>query len=216
MNDALKEQISAFVDGELSESESELLVRRLSQSQALRDLVAEYLTIGRAARGEPGLTGLTSLRDRIAGDIGDGESIAVVEDRAVLPPSRWLRPVAGIGIAATVAAVALLGLQTLESPVSPASAVASNDLAAVAIDEAPLYTEPPVAEFVSDRPSEMLTRYYEQHNERAADLGNSGILARLVELELRGGELVPTASADELPDVSRQNEDANAPRRDQE
>ena len=39
MNDALKIQISAFVDGELPENESELLLRRLSQDIALRQQV---------------------------------------------------------------------------------------------------------------------------------------------------------------------------------
>lgn len=214
MNDALKEQISAFVDGELSESETELLVRRLSQSPELRALVAGYITIGRAARGEPAWAGLQTLRDRITSGIGDGEPITVSDVSAALPAGRWLRPVAGVGIAATVAAVALLGLQSIDPATPSSETVANNDLAAVAIDEAPLYTEPPVAEFVSDRPSEMLTRYYEQHNERAADLGGSGIFTRLVELELRGGELVPAGSPDDSSGEAA-DDDANPPRRDQ-
>ena len=38
---------SPFVDGELPDNESELLLRRLSQDAALRQQVAEYLEIGR-------------------------------------------------------------------------------------------------------------------------------------------------------------------------
>ena len=83
--------------------------------------------------------------------------------------------------------------------------------AAIAIDEAPLYTEPPVAEFVSDRPSATLTRYYQQHNERAADIGGSGIFSRLVELELRGGELLPAVEAlDSTEAGASQPQGANA------
>jgi len=36
MNEAIKMQLSAFVDGELPENESELLLRRLSQDAELR------------------------------------------------------------------------------------------------------------------------------------------------------------------------------------
>ena len=71
MNDALKMQISAFVDGELPENESELLLRRLSQDVALRQKVAQYLEIGRLIRGEQELPGMGDLRDRIAAALGE-------------------------------------------------------------------------------------------------------------------------------------------------
>ena len=57
MNDAIRMQISAFVDGELPENEAELLLRRMSQDIELRNEVAEYLAIGRLVRGEHGLAG---------------------------------------------------------------------------------------------------------------------------------------------------------------
>ena len=71
MNDALKMQISAFVDGELPENESELLLRRLSQDISLRQQVAEYIEIGRQIRQDHDVPGISDLRDRIAVALGE-------------------------------------------------------------------------------------------------------------------------------------------------
>ena len=190
MNETLKEQISAYVDGELPDTESELLVRRLSQDCALRDLAMEYMRIGRVLRGEAVAPRMDELRARIAGALG-GEPAGAPDIAPERPTGRYLRPIAGVAIAASVAVAALVGLQQVGPGETPEATLATNDLAALAIDDAPLYTEPPVRDFVSDRPSATLTRYYQQHNERAADMGRSGIFTRLVELELRGGEIAP-------------------------
>ena len=45
MNEALRMQISAFVDGELPDNESELLLRRLSQDAVLRQQVGHELML---------------------------------------------------------------------------------------------------------------------------------------------------------------------------
>ncbi len=190
MNEALREQISAYVDGELSENEAELLLRRMCQDADLRGLVAGYMTMGRAVRGDAYSMRVEELRVRVADELGEqsGSQLGVEPQPAV---SRFMRPVAGVGIAAAVAVMALVSLQQV-GPVEPVGTTAANsDLAAIAIDEVPLYTEPTVDQVSGNRPSGMLSRYYQQHNERAADIGGRGILTRLVELELRDGELVP-------------------------
>ena len=64
MNETIRMQISAFVDGELPDNESELLLRRMSQDDDLRRLVAEYIEIGRTMRGEGRWSVRTSLRLR--------------------------------------------------------------------------------------------------------------------------------------------------------
>ena len=60
MNDAIKTQISAFIDGELPENESELLLRRLSQDASLRQQVSRYLEIGRLMRQDREVSGMDS------------------------------------------------------------------------------------------------------------------------------------------------------------
>lgn len=186
MSETLNSQLSAFVDGELPDREAKLFVRRLERDGALRDEAARYLLIGRAIRGEYDLPGMRGLAKRISAAVDEEELPASAAGSQI--STRLLRPASGVAIAAAVAVLALVGLQNLgvDGPVGPATA--GQEFAAVAIDELPAYTEPPVAD--SERPSDMLSRYYRHHGERAADLGGSNILTRLVTLELREGELV--------------------------
>ena len=198
MNDALKLQISAFVDGELPDNETELLLRRLSQHAELRAQVASYLAIGRAIRGEQELKVMSQLRGRILAELGEsvGESAPAPE----LMPSRFMRPVVGVAVAASVAVMALVGLRQLgggvETPIQ-----AYDDLAALAIDDAPSYTEPP-ADGLTDRPSDLMDIYQRRHRAGSADLES-----RLATFELRGGELDSDAGdsaeeSDEADDVT--------------
>ena len=194
MNDALRMQVSAFVDGELADNESELLLRRLSQDAALRQLVAQYLAIGRQVRGERDIPGMTDLRGRIANALGEEQPIEAAPV-AESSQSRWLRPVAGLAVAATVAGLAVVGLQSMnmEDPVRP-QATFAGEPAEVG------YTEPSPSQVLSDAPAgDTLTRYYVRHGETAADLGPNGILTRLVTLELRRGELVEIEPAGTTP-----------------
>lgn len=189
MNEALRLQVSAYVDGELPDNETELLMRRLSQDQALRELVADYLRIGRLIRRDREIPGIEALRGRIQAALG--EQPAEAGARATTPANRFLRPVAGLAVASIVAAVALLGLRQVDVPggqpggegAPPATVAAS-----------PGYTEPQPSEVLNDRPSELLMQYYLSHDATSRDLGANGILTRFVTLELREGELVQTAA----------------------
>jgi sigma-E factor negative regulatory protein RseA len=190
MNDAIKLQLSAFIDGELPENESELLLRRLSQDSALRQQAEEYLAIGRALRGERDVPGMGDLRGRIASGLGvEPLPEAQVE---TFVPSRFMRPVAGIAIAASVAVVALIGLRQVGGIDEGDLEGVNAEFAAVAIDDSSMYTEQLSTEFVTDGPSDMVTQYYRQHEERSSGTG-ANILTRLVTLELREGELVEIA-----------------------
>ena len=167
-------QLSAFVDGELSANESELLIRRLSQSPEMRGQVAEYLAIGRALRGETNAAGMQAMRDRIAtaldhvGDATDGASAVPTGGGT----RKYLRPLAGAAVAAGVALVAIVGLQGPggSGVQAPAATVATG-----VVDEG--YTVPPV--------DGVLQRYREMHSVSTSD----NINARLVEFEARRGQI---------------------------
>ena len=186
MNDAIKIQLSAFVDGELPENESELLLRRLSQDAALRQQVAEYLQLGRLLRGDREVVGMSELRGRIAAELGESVPASVPVEPFV--PSRFFKPVAGVAVAAAVAVAALVGLQQLNG-------FDNVDPAAIAIDDSSMYTEQPSSEFVSERPNDMLAQYFLRHEQRSAG-SRANILPRLVnleqsvELELIEGKLI--------------------------
>ncbi len=171
MNDAIKMQVSAFVDGELPDNEAELLVRRLSQDCELRQQVADYLAIGRVMRRESGVAGVERLRDCISAEL-DNRPAQDDDNRApASAPSRFLRPLGGVAIAATVAVVAILGLRQMQGLDGPAV----DEIAAVAAEKG---VEGPYTERASS--DDMLQQYRLIHGEAAADFDISDINTRLV------------------------------------
>ncbi len=176
MNDALRMQISAFIDGELPENESELLLRRLSQDAALRQQVSRYLDIGRLMRQDREVPGMDQLRGRIAAVLGD--EIEARDDEQKVVGSALMTPSTGVAVAATVAALALVGLSQLEAPGDPMLQ------RAVAIDDGPAaYTEPDISRALAEQPSEMLLQYHVSHGDSSPGLGPIGIRTRVISLE---------------------------------
>ena len=177
MNDAIRMQISAFVDGELPDAEADLLLRRMSQDAELRRKAAEYLEIGRALRGERNVRGIDRLLERIAAEIDDKP----MDDDVAAPasaPAKAIRPLAGIAVAASVALVAIFGLQ-----VTPGvdDEIASESAVAETADD-PGYTVP-------QQIDEQLRQYYLSHGASSSELGANGMNARLVSLRLSEEEL---------------------------
>lgn len=181
MNDGIREQLSAFVDGELPENEAELLLRRVSQDVELRQDVAEYLAIGRLIRSEPGLAGTDRLHERVAAAIGDKQAdVGGVVDSA--NTSRAIRPLAGVAIAATVALVAIFALQQTpgieELPADSSVAVANEVVPSV------------------DAQQERQRQYFLNHNELSSPLGANGMVSRVVTLRF-SEEVVLDPDSDE-------------------
>lgn len=197
MNDALKMQISAFIDGELPENESQLLLRRLSQDAGLRQQVSRYLEIGRLLRQDREVPGMDQLRGRIAAALG--EEPAPVDAEPEVVGSALMTPTTGVAVAATVAAVALLGLSQLGGQVDPDYPLP------VAIDDGPVaYTEPAIDRALAEQPSEMLLQYRLSHGDSLPGLGPNGIRTRVISLERRElvevdphPHLVPQENAEE-------------------
>jgi hypothetical protein len=183
MNEALQQQISAFIDGELPENESELLLRRMSQDAELKQRAARFMAIGGAIRGDLAAPSMSRLRERIAVAMESEPASEMARPAAVATQNRLMRPIAGVAVAASVAVLALVGLRQLGFS-DEVAAPGFDDRSAVAIDGGSMYTEPPVAEFISDRPSDMLTQYYLSHGQQSANLGS-----RLVGLEVREDRL---------------------------
>lgn len=170
MNEAIRMQLSAFVDGELPENEQELLLRRLSQDASLRQQVAEYLAIGHAMRGEVQIGGANGIRDRVRRTLDEKP---MQEEQAASEPagSRYIRPMAGFAIAATVALVAIFGLQQITS----VNAV-DTDINDVVAETIAFPTQPDA--------NELLRQYELMHGAIASENGANNIRARLTSLEL--------------------------------
>jgi sigma-E factor negative regulatory protein RseA len=189
MSEQIREQVSAFLDGELPNSETELLLKRLTRDGELRDSFGRYVLIGEAVRG----TSRGLLTRGFSGRVNlaiDGELIPANEH---LPPARgprWWRPIAGAAVAASVAAVAVVALQqravspTLRSAAPLAariSAPAQSTAVAPSAREAISYTVPATspAAPASIAPAR-LTNYVFAHSRYSSGLAQRGVMADLL------------------------------------
>ncbi len=191
MNDAIKMQVSAFVDGELPDNEAELLVRRLSQDYELRQQVADYLALGRVMRRESGVAGVERLRDRISAELDNRPAQDDADRGPASNPSRLLRPLTGVAIAATVALVAIVGLRQV-----PWTGAPDDDEIPAAVAE--VGTDGSYTERASN--DDMLRQYRLIHGEAAADFDISDINTRLVTWLLSDAVLIEEVRDEE--DVS--------------
>ena len=169
MNETIRMQLSAYVDGELPESEAELLIRRLSQDSALRAEVAEFIEIGRSMRGELTPAGVHGLRHRVQAAL-DSDAELPAETAEPQSGKNYFKPLAGVAVAATVAVVAIAGLGRLDT-VDPALPPEANTVA-----EQVEYVVPPES---SD-----LREYLRMHGESTSARGANGMGARLASFEL--------------------------------
>lgn len=191
MNDAIRMQISAFVDGELPDNEADLLLRRMGQDADLRQKVAEYLAIGRALRGETSVPGVDRIHERVSAAIDDKPLDEVVATTGS-QPARAIRPLAGAAVAATVALFAIFGLQQTTSVYDSDADVSGGSVAEVD----PGYTVP-------QQLDDQLRQYYLSHGATATEFGANGINSRFVSLRLSEEVIPESADADDAgPDES--------------
>jgi len=185
MNDAIRMQISAFVDGELPDNEADLLLRRMGQDAELRHRVAEYLAIGRTLRGETSVPGVDRIHERVAAAIDD-KPLDVPNETGGTPSTTAVRPLIGLAVAATVALVAIFGLQQTLSVNGTDSQPLEGAVAE--IDDG--YTVPKPMD-------DQLRQYYLSHGETATENGANGINSRFVVLRLNEEQLEESVVEDD-------------------
>ena len=182
MSDQIREQVSAFLDGELPSSETELLLKRLTRDAELRESFGRYALIGETLRGAT----RTPLSRGFAGRVNraiDGEAVTAGFQAVQSRPSRWWRPIAGAAVAAGVAAVAVVALQQRAVPplarsVAPPAPVVSN---APAPEPRDPYTVPPAApDAPAILPAARLTNYVFAHSKYSSVLGQRNVLSALL------------------------------------
>jgi negative regulator of sigma E activity len=208
MSEQILEQVSAFLDGELPGSETELLLKRLMRDAELRESFGRYALFGECVRGGGHARASRGFAARVNRAI-DGEP------KAGEPPfnrsrsrAAWWRPFAGAAVAAGVAAVAVVALQqraigpALRAPTT-AQAVPDAGLApqprfaqhaamtaqggGEAPREALSYTVPAmvtVPTMASDAPAALpaarLTSYVFAHSKYSSVLGTNDVLNDLL------------------------------------
>ncbi len=185
MSEQIREQVSAFLDGELPDSETELLLKRLTRDGELRESFGRYALIGEAIRGNS----RGFLTKNFAGRVNlaiDGEPAAAGLPVRESPAPHWWRPFAGAAVAAGVAAVAVLALQqrAIAPTLRPVNgAITAHNL----VPEAPKtpepisYTVPAASPAVATGvPPARLTNYVLAHSRYSSGLDQRGVLADLL------------------------------------
>jgi sigma-E factor negative regulatory protein RseA len=220
MNEELDSQLSAMFDNELPAAECELLARRLSRDEDLKARWSRYAAIGATIRAEGGLRLNSNLAVRVNNAISAEPAVVAAK---VIEPSRektrkatprWLMPLGGIALAASVAAASILFLR-YESPMSPVAqslpeaATSTQTLVAKnAVPAAPdSYTVPKTLSRRSIVPSTQLANYVVAHSEFSSPVNRRNLLSAFMASE-SGTAGAPSGSDEPNEDVT---DDAKSP-----
>jgi negative regulator of sigma E activity len=191
MTDQINDQISAFIDNELSADESALLVRRFERDGDARARAMRYTLIGASLRGELLEPHPSVLRQRISAALSGTSAPAAPKPRDRWT-DRWARPMLGVGIAATVAVVAIGTLRSLnEASIAPipTTAVGAFPLQVSDSVRAPSYVVPQGTDLSRTVAPIRLTNYLMHHGEFA-----SGLTRTSVNSNVLGGAIEPAVT----------------------
>lgn len=122
-----EEQLSAFLDGELSESESRFLIRQLAADKEGREQFDRFNLAGEVMRGATPPTVDLGFADRVMAEIASEPGVATTDEDDVFVANvatgtygasaavateskqvKWARPVVSLAMAASVAFVAIV------------------------------------------------------------------------------------------------------------
>lgn len=208
MTERIKEQLSAFLDGELPEPESALLLKRLERDDELRGALSRYSLIGAVLRSDGDVPAARQVAARVSAAIArepspGGIAIRWRRRRALA------RSIAGLGVAASVATASILLAPSLGTQVAtaPAAVVAQQaeapvlpvaEIDAPAPDAGGTYTTPPAADAAGGLPPAELANYLVAHYGYASPLVRRSVVAGLI-AEPGVPTAVEAAAAAELP-----------------
>ncbi|HKN11287.1 MAG TPA: sigma-E factor negative regulatory protein [Pseudomonadota bacterium] len=187
MSEQIREQVSAFLDGELPSSETELLLKRLARDPELRESFGRYALIGESLRGATRVPLTRGFAGRVNCAI-DGEPAALNAPAPRARPAGWWRPFAGAAVAAGVAAVAVVALQHradapalgASSPVTAQNLRLAQNAGPARPKEAISYTVPAVSDAPAVLPAARLTNYVFAHSNYSSGLGQNNVLSGLL------------------------------------
>jgi sigma-E factor negative regulatory protein RseA len=193
MTDTVKEQLSAFLDGELPEAETTLLLKRLDRDDDLKGTLSRYSLIGAVMRSDDDMPAARNVAARVSAALLREPSLGAAARY------RWARPAAGLAVAASVALATVLLLpqwfgtanvddvtatvaMTPQELPEAGAAVVPVVMAAVDDEPAITYTTPPApTEPAGKLPSAQLAAYLVAHSEYTLPLSRRSVVATLPE-----------------------------------
>lgn len=186
MSEQIHDQVSAFMDDELSSEECAFLVRRLERDPEARSKLVRYSVVGSAMRSELLQPDPDMLRRRVLDALSGAAppakpAVPVAATAAPLP--RWMNPAFGVGIAATVALAALFTVRALNdtSEAGSSGRPLQTDVLE-ASSPVPTYVVPRQVQEgrVTEAPPIRLTNYLMHHGEYASRLSRTSVHSNVV------------------------------------
>jgi sigma-E factor negative regulatory protein RseA len=179
MHDEIREQLSAMADDELSDVETPLLLGRLQRDAALRACLGRYQLIGEVMRGGTGATATLGVAARVQQALAADAPMHM--PAAVLNNGRpvWFRPLAGVAVAASVAVVAVLSVNSLRKTETESVPALASGLPASGSGAAVTQVSQSGGqqwERLDPRIDKRLSGYLVNHNEYAASRGVQGVM----------------------------------------
>jgi len=115
MTDKLNEQVSALLDNELSDHESDSVLAKISQDSDLQQCWERYHMIGDVMRGETLNLQAGEISERVKKEIDSEPAIISIPKKSKSRSwkSNWIKPAAGAALAASVATVVVLNTTDL-------------------------------------------------------------------------------------------------------
>ena len=187
MTDRIKEQLSTFLDGELPEPESALLLKRLERDDELRGALSRYSLIGAVLRSDGDVPAARQVAARVSAAIAR-EPVRAVSLLRMPGRDVVVRSVSGLAIAAGVAFGSVLLVQQLatQDPAMPETVMAEvveSPVVPVADEEETLaasYVTPPAADAPAGLPPAELANYLVAHYGYASPLVRRSVGAGLI------------------------------------
>jgi len=175
MNDEIREQISALADDELSAAERPLLLGRLQRDPGLRACLGRYELIGEVMRGAGEVATL---------GVAEAVQKALTAEAPLSIPGTgaralWVKPAAGVAVAASVALVAVLSVNGLrksgpepQAPVIASTQPAVGGAVVARVNDSGGEQWDRLDPLIDKR----LSGYLVNHNEYAASRGVQGVM----------------------------------------
>ncbi|MCG6901021.1 MAG: sigma-E factor negative regulatory protein [Gammaproteobacteria bacterium] len=159
MKEKLYEQLSALVDDELADGEQDLLLRQLGADAELRERLARYQAISDAMQSHLPSRLEVGFHKVIQAALQDEPAVQVEWPRF----AGLFKPLAGFAVAASVAVVAVLSLQSVHDEINPQTA---------SVASAPDYLRAELKAVPNtERTPQSLDAYVVNHNEYAVNRG---------------------------------------------
>ena len=198
------EHLSSLMDGEISREAGLFLTRRLSTDEAMCNTWERYHLIRDCIRQPGSKQVVTGLAVKLNASL-DAEELPVVSPWI---NKRWLKPVSGLAIAASVALMAIV----VTAP-QPGDLQATGDTAAIPVNQP--FVSPnalplvPVSQAASFSPaqtanSNRLSAYLLRHNQMARTAGRQGFVSFVPIVS------IPVASAAETVEDRSKSEESGS------